>query len=779
MEIYRKKIRVYGIVQGVGFRPTVTRHAHTADIYGTVSNKGPYVEIEAEGLHSNIERFIELIKIEPPKRAMILKVLEYPWEKVKIRKYHSFEIIKSKKKKGEIFISPDIGICDECEKELYDKNNRRYLHPFINCTCCGPRLTILENLPYDRERTSMKSFPMCPQCESEYEDIKSRRFDAQPVCCNECGPEVYTLDGRYKGIDAIRHIREVIISGGISAIKGIGGFHLCCDATNEEAIKKLRSLKNRGNKPFAVMVKDIKTLKKYCDIDKSSEKIVSGFEKPIVLFPKKHGKTIEALAPNNPYLGVMLPYAPLQLLLFRSDDELDEKMPDILVMTSANLKGAAIARTDDDIEREIKSITDEVLSNNREIRIRADDSVMSIYKNKPYMIRRSRGYAPFPILVSEELKGSVLAIGGELKNTFCFGINNLFYPSSYVGDLRDIRTVNAFYESLDILEKLLEQKPKVLVCDKHPLYNSVEIAEKLSDKYNLPLLKIQHHYAHILSCMAENDFSKRCLGLAFDGTGYGDDGSIWGGELILADTKDFKRISSIDPFIQLGGDKSSREGWRIAISIIYEHFGDKAWNIVDKLKLSDMKTFKVQKFMFENQINAVLSTSLGRIFDAVSAILGIKRESGFEGEAAMALEFKAEEYMKSSKDGFIEEIDLLLDEFNEFIEGKSQNINTKRLFLFILRKRLEGIDIALLAYFFHRALVEISVKVVEKYAKEYSEYNISLSGGVFQNLLLLDMMSEKLKERGFRVLRHSMIAPNDGGIALGQAFYGMHYMERR
>ncbi|MBP5774458.1 MAG: carbamoyltransferase HypF, partial [Clostridiales bacterium] len=461
------RLKVYGIVQGVGMRPVVARHATSCGITGTVANLGPYVEIFAQGDAKKVDEFVRLIEEEPPKRAAILKIDNRTLDDAPI--FDSFEIIESGKTSGEIFISPDIAVCDECIEELYYKKNRRYLHPFINCTCCGPRLTILDSLPYDRERTSMKEFPMCEKCASEYEDPATRRYDAQPVCCNDCGPEVFILNDpeNRRGRDAIVYTRKLLSEGGIVAIKGIGGFHIACNAYDEEAVKRLRELKHRPAKPFAVMMRDLEAVKVQCETIPLQEEILKGHQKPIILLPRKDGSTLaRSVAPGNPKLGVMLPYAPLQSLLFDYDDGIE--MPDTLVMTSGNISGLPICRDDEDALREIAGFCDCILTHNRKIRIRADDSVMDFYNGKPYMVRRSRGYAPLPYMMSEDYKGSVIAYGGELKNTFCIGVNNLFYPSSYIGDLTDLRGKEVLTESVERMETLLETKPQLAVCDLHP-----------------------------------------------------------------------------------------------------------------------------------------------------------------------------------------------------------------------------------------------------------------------------------------------------------------------
>ena len=765
------RIRVYGIVQGVGFRPTVSRHATSNGICGTVCNKGPYVEIYAQGQKKQMEGFLKALEVQPPKRAAILKINTEDVTAETDMHFETFDIIESEKTKGEIFVSPDIAICEECKEEMYDPKDRRYLHPFINCTCCGPRLTILDALPYDRERTSMKEFPMCPDCAEEYEDETTRRYDAQPVCCNKCGPEVYLIGRSERGRDAITYTRRMISEGKIVAIKGIGGFHLCCDATNEEAVQRLRTLKRRPAKPFAVMAKDESVVKRECVVTPEQEMILTGHQKPILLLDKENGgRLAPSIAPGNPKVGVMLPYAPVQLLIFQYDDGI--KMPDSLVMTSGNTSGAPICREDTEAVAELSHLCDAMLSHNRKIRIRADDTVMDFYKNEPYMIRRSRGYAPLPFMMSTDWKGKVLAVGGELKNTFCIGVDSRFYPSPYVGDLEDLRTVKALQETIQRFQTLLEVHPQVVVCDLHPKYNSTVVAEELG----YPVVKVQHHYAHILSCMVENDCQEPVIGVAFDGTGYGTDGTIWGGEILLADYEDFTRFGNITPFLQIGGDASAKEGWRIAVSMIYGYTKDRelAGEIMKKLDLCSEKESKVQFAMADRKLNAVLSTSVGRLFDAVSAILGIRHKSSFEGEASMALEFAAEAYeQKDHEQKQNEKIDPLVYE-----EDGHVILNTQLLVQRIVEAKLQGSDSDRLAYWFHKILAEQITAVCVEARNVSGRQKVALSGGVFQNRLLLRLTEERLTEEGFEVLRHRMVPPNDGGIAVGQAAYGMAQLFR-
>lgn len=573
---------------------------------------------------------------------------------------------------------------------------------------------------------------------------------------------------------------------------------MCCDATNEEAVKRLRTLKKRPAKPFAVMAKDESVVKRECVVTPEQEEILTGHQKPILLLDRKNsGRLAASVAPGNPKVGVMLPYAPVQLLIFQYDDGI--KMSDLLVMTSGNTSGAPICREDEEAVAELSHLCDAMLSHDRKIRIRADDTVMDFYKNEPYMIRRSRGYAPLPFMTSTDWKGQVLAVGGELKNTFCIGVDSRFYPSPYVGDLEDLRTVKALQETIHRFQTLLEVKPQVVVCDMHPKYNSTVVAKELG----YPMIQVQHHYAHILSCMTENDCHDPVIGVAFDGTGYGTDGTIWGGEVLLADYENFTRFGSITPFLQIGGDASAKEGWRIAVSIIYGYTKDReqAWEIIEKLGLCSEQESKVQFTMADRRINAVVSTSVGRLFDAVSAILGIRRQSSFEGEASIALEFAAEAYEQKKyeqqkyKQGNCEqrECEQQKKEYElqdiEVVENLSGNeeldklvykneerfiLNTRMLIQQIVEEKMQGADRGRLAYFFHQVLAEQIAATCIEARNNSSRNKVALSGGVFQNRLLLRLTEERLKQEGFEVLRHHMIPPNDGGIAIGQAAYGMY-----
>ena len=801
-------IRIYGIVQGVGFRPFVSRLADRYGISGSVCNKGSYVEIIARADESVIGDFVHAIEAEAPERSAIVKVkvMDSP---VDISIDSGFKIALSKHEEGQIFVSPDIATCPDCAKELFDKNDRRYLHPFINCTQCGPRLTILDSMPYDRVKTSMAGFPMCEACSDEYTDMDSRRYHAQPVCCNDCGPELYTLVGRASesdvqgmgtdsgrpegayGAAALLETRAVIRNGGIAAIKGIGGFHLCCDAGSEAAVQRLRRLKARPMKPFAVMMRDLEVVGRECRLEPEMEPLLTGPQKPIILIPRRHdsaesaepdsnikvalktniqighnSRIASSVAPDNPNLGVMLPYTPVHMLLFDYPD--DEPISDVLVMTSGNPSGAPICMNDEEALKYLSPMCDIILSNSRDIRIRADDTVMAFYRSKPYMIRRSRGYSPLPIVAKSESSHAVLGIGGELKNAFCLGDKGLFYPSPYIGDMADMRSVRALEAAATRMERLLEIQPDIIVGDMHPGYNTSEMARVIAEREGVPVMEVQHHHAHMVSCMAENEYEGTALGVTFDGTGYGPDGTIWGGEFLLGDEKGYERVGSIAPFIHAGGDIASREGWRIAYSMISTALGSEAANrIGETLGLGDEKGRQSIDFMLGNNINTVKSTSSGRLFDAVSAVLGIKSASTFEGEASMALQFAAE---RAEAQG----ISLAPYEGRLMnIDEEQFELSTDTLLMELAARSLADQDTDQLAYFFHKALADMIV-IACCYQRTRCDVNVvALSGGVFQNLLLLRLVDDGLEREGFKVLKHGVVPTNDGGIALGQAAAGI------
>ena len=779
-----KEIRVFGVVQGVGFRPFVHRLAEEHGLSGRVANVGPYVEIAARGTEAALAAFRADLAARAPERARILRVEVRPSAE---ELPEGFFIAESGRKGGNIFVSPDIAICERCRNELFDKDDRRYLHPFINCTACGPRLTILDAMPYDRERTSMKSFPMCAACAVEYHDRASRRYDAQPVCCNDCGPEVYILDGEERGAAAITRVRQVLAAGGIAAVKGIGGFHLCCDATSESAVALLRRRKRRPTKPFAVMARDMEAVDREAELPPVMRQVLDGPEKPIVLFRRRGGGSIAgAVAPGNPKIGLMLPYAPLQLLLFSYPDGLD--VPDVLVMTSGNPPGAPICRTDDDARETLEPLADVILSHDRRIRVRADDSVMDVYDEAPYMIRRSRGYAPLPVTVSGARQArAVLAVGGELKNTFCLGRDGLFYPSPHIGDMGDLRSVEALRETAARMASLLDMRPEAVAYDPHPRYQTSRFAKEPG----LPMIPVQHHHAHIVSCMAENDCAEPVIGVAFDGTGFGADGGVWGGEFLRADYGGFSRLGSVEPFPQAGGERAVREGWRIAVGLLFagdgppeETKGEKGARVLDlalRLNLGTGEDLLAQLLLLRENLNTTVSTSAGRLFDAAGAALGLRRVSTFEGEAAMALQFAAEAALSAR--GGQEGVDAAPAEGGGTTLRRASDgrflLPTTSLFGELVRRRLAGEEAPSLALLFHERLAAMIAAGCRAAREETGLSVAALSGGVFQNTLLLRLTEAALRKDGFRVLRHHLIPPNDGGLALGQAVAASAILERK
>ncbi len=878
-EVTAYRICVYGIVQGVGFRPFTARLARKCGVAGTVCNKGSFVEITAEGTADQVEAFLRGLKEDAPSRSVILKMDK---EIISPAGAVSFRILRSEERRGDIFVSPDIATCKQCEKELFDPQNRLYLHPFINCTACGPRVTILDRMPYDRVRTSMGVFPMCGVCETEYTSPGNRRYHAQPVCCNDCGPELYVLwerdgivsagrsgvktdfsqmgisgrqtenvhteipagqsgSGRAQaglsGTDALLRTREVIQNGGIAAVKGIGGYHLCADASNQEAVKRLRELKKRPFKPFAVMMRDLDAVRRTCAVTKEQEKILDGPNKPILLLRQLYQRSAPAVcddvAPDNPYLGVMLPYAPVQMLLFSYPD--GRKMPDALIMTSGNAKDTPICMNDEEALQFLTPLCDIILSNDRAIRLRADDSVMNWFAGEPYMIRRSRGYAPLPVLVPGAQTGingrinesagarKVLGIGGELKNAFCLAKGEVFYLSPYIGNLTDVRGREALENAVKRMEELLEIRPDYIVCDLHPRYLSSAAARKMGAARDIPVIPLQHHYAHVLSCMAENNTAGPVIGIAFDGTGYGTDGTVWGGEFLIADRKGFRRAGSLEPFAQTGGYLAPREGWRTAAALL-DGAGEK--KLAEALGVCSAAEFDLVQTMIRQNINAVISTSAGRVFDAASAVLGLRRMSTSEGEASMVLQFAAEAYCEAHQTtgakgnmsggggrecggkGAAYRVSCGMPS-SELVaaaqeaEIREDNTGTGEAMFHIpvrwlIRKLGErrketlssGSDIirsswseqhcscckekdetGRLAYEFHAAMAELICRGAEICRRQTGLTIVALTGGVMQNTLLLGLLTEKLEARGFQVLRHHMVPANDGGIALGQAYY--------
>lgn len=739
-----KKIRVYGIVQGVGFRPFVYRLAKRYALKGWVLNTSSSVEIEIEGEEESIERFIIDLQTKLPPIARIEKI---EIEDSLPNNYHDFSIKESREDLGYQLISPDIAVCKDCLKELFDPKDRRYRYPFINCTNCGPRFTIIKDIPYDRKNTTMAKFKMCDDCEREYNDLLDRRFHAQPNACPVCGPKLWI-----KGIDSedpIKETAKLLKEGFIVAIKGLGGFHLACDATNTRTVKLLRERKKRGYKPFAVMMKDLDTVKRYCYISLEEERLLQSPQSPIVLLKIKNlGDISVEVAPNNRYLGVMLPYTPLHHILLREID-----LP--LIMTSGNLSEEPICQDNEEALDRLKGIADYFLLNDRDIYSRYDDSVVFVLEDKPQIIRRARGYAPSPIKLPFKIK-QTLACGGELKNTFCLTKDNYAFISQHIGDLENIETLEHFTNTIELYKRLFRVEPEVIACDMHPDYLSTRYALQFEEI--LPIIRVQHHYAHIVSCMVENGITEPVIGVAFDGSGYGLDGNIWGGEVLIADYDSFIRKAHLEYLPMPGGELAIRKPYRLAIGYLYSLFGDiPKLSFLDNVSEEEIKIIKEQ---IEKGINTPLTSSIGRLFDAISSILNICSEATYEGQPAIELEMAIED--TDSEEYYNFEIE---NDNDTFI------IKVKPLFEEILDD-ISKVPNSYISVKFHNTVARIILDLSTLIREETKINTVALSGGCFQNRALLKKSIVFLKEERFRVYIHSNVPCNDGGLSLGQAIIG-------
>lgn len=760
----RAVITVNGIVQGVGFRPFVYNLAHNCDISGWVNNFPGGVHIEAEGTEEIIQTFICRLQQEAP---LISSIDTFRVEYAAFLGYSGFEIRESSSESAnEAYISADIAVCEGCLKEMNDPGNRRYRYPFINCTNCGPRFTITSGIPYDRGNTTMSTFPMCEDCADEYQNPSDRRFHAQPVACRKCGPRLFLLDASGKQIAADSELEiavELLNMGKIMAIKGLGGYHIACDAKNSEAIRELRKRKARDGKPFALMAKNIEVVHQYCFVNEQESEILQGVKRPIVLLERRHGSELDAqsISPDNNKIGIMLPYTPLHHLLFEGGIEL-------LVMTSANRSGEPIYYKDDEVIEGLRGIADYFLTNNREIYIRADDSVTSVFRNKELLIRRSRGYVPFPLDVSSAINSakhistglpSVLACGGELKNTFCLTKGGKAFLSHHVGDLENIETLQSFETGIYHFKKIFSVVPQAVAFDKHPDYLSTIYADGMQGVERFP---IQHHHAHIASCMAENCIAGKVIGVAFDGTGYGDDGKIWGGEFFTGDYAGFERRAHFDYIPLPGGEAGIKEPWRMAASYLVQAYGDALPHSLPFLDRVDPQKVSVVLQQIEKRINTPLTSSAGRMFDAVSSLVGLCNVIEYEGQAAIRLEKEANtEYTCPYP--------------YEIIPGEfGYRIRIVEMIRAIAGDVSKGTEISRIAGAFHRTVAGITLDVCRLLREEYGLKDVVLSGGVFQNRLLLGIMIDELEKYGFKVYTHSKVPTNDGGISLGQAAIALY-----
>ena len=759
--VVRKQIAVSGIVQGVGFRPYVYRLASERQLHGSVRNTAAGVIIEIQGPGEAVENFLLRLPAEAPPLARItgVDVRDLPCNG-ELR----FRIVCSgPQEKIRTLISPDVAVCGDCLRELFDPTDRRYKYPFINCTNCGPRFTIVRGIPYDRPLTSMAGFTMCPVCRQEYGDPRDRRFHAQPNACWQCGPQVELWDRAGAAVlaaDVIHEAAQKLQQGAVVAIKGLGGFHLAVDATNAAAVARLRERKRRVEKPFAVMAPSLEVAEAYCEVDEPARAELSSPQRPIVLLRRKDPCAIaDAVAPFNRDLGLFLPYTPLHYLL------LAEGEFSALVMTSGNRSEEPIAIDNAEVVERLHDVADFFLVHNRDILLRCDDSVVRISGGRVRQMRRSRGYVPVPVFLGEDVP-PVLAVGGELKNTICLTQGRHAFLSQHVGDLENLQAHKFLAEAIAHLETVLEIQPQAVAHDLHPDYFSTSWARRQKD---LPLVGVQHHHAHIASCMAENGLDGRVIGIALDGTGYGIDGCIWGAELLLANYCDFERAGHLEYVPMPGGEAAVREPWRMAVSYLYRHFGRDFLHLrIPFLQQLDPAKLKVLLQAMEHHINSPLTSSCGRLFDAVAALAGIRQQVNYEAQAAIELEMA----MDSGADepGYALEI---AEENGQLI------FSTRRLFVELLADLERSTPVGIISARFHLGLVEALAKAAEILGRRTGLERVCLSGGSFNNRFLLEHLQAHLRGAGLQVFTQAEVPAGDGGLSLGQALVAAHRLRSR
>lgn len=750
MEV-RRHIEVSGIVQGVGFRPYVYRLARGHQLKGSICNTAAGVTIEIEGPSETVQDFVQRLPMEAPPLARITAVAVH---EIPCNGDADFRIVASDHTaEVHTLISPDVAICDDCLHELFDPADRRYRYPFINCTNCGPRFTIVRDIPYDRPRTSMTVFPLCPACQAEYDDPLNRRFHAQPNACSECGPRVELWDksgGRVECRDPIAEAAAGLHAGLVVAVKGLGGFHLAVDATNSAAVALLRERKRRVEKPFAVMVPDLVAAQEICHIDAAASAVLQSSSRPIVLLPKKQPEQLSpGVAPFNRYLGLFLPYTPLHYVL------LAEGGFKALVMTSGNLSEEPIAIDNHEAITRLNGLADYFLVHNRDILLRCDDSVVRVSHGITRQLRRSRGFVPVPVFLKDE-QPSVLAVGAELKNTVCLTKGKHAFLSQHVGDLENAESYNFFHEAIEHLKKILEIRPEIVAYDLHPDYFSTKWALQQNGSR---LVGVQHHHAHIASCMAENHLDGRVIGFALDGTGYGTDGHIWGGEVLVAGYSDFERAAHFEYVPMPGGAAAIREPWRMAVSYLAHHFGRdfRSLKIPFVRQLDPQKTELLLRMM-DQKVNSPLTSSCGRLFDAVAALIGLRQQVNYEAQAAIELEMAIEPSEDSN--GY---------PFALIPDGNRRIIGTRPLFEALIADLSRGTSTGAISRRFHNGLVSVFVRLASLPRDRTLLNRVCLSGGTFNNVDLSQKLEERLTCEGFEVFTHREVPAGDGGISLGQA----------
>jgi hydrogenase maturation protein HypF len=758
--IRRRQIQISGVVQGVGFRPFVYKLAQELRLHGYVLNSSAGVTIEVEGADAELECFVRRLRNETPPLAQI--------EDVAIRTlapagYSSFIIRESVDEPGKLApVSPDVSTCDDCLRDFRGAGNRRHGYPFTNCTNCGPRYTITRKIPYDRPLTTMACFLMCERCRAEYEDQTDRRFHAQPNACPECGPALCLVSrdeleaplAFHGGLSEIRTVRQMLQQGAILAIKGLGGFHLTCDASNNAAVRALRERKKRSDKPFAIMVFDAAAAEPFCFVSEAARAALESPRRPIVILPRRPDSLAltETIAPGNNTLGIILPYTPLHYLLF--SDSLDQPPAfSALVMTSGNISEEPIVTGNREAARRLHRIADAFLFHNRDIHTRVDDSVVRLFEDKERLLRRSRGYAPFPLALNFPM-GEILACGGELKSTFCLTKEHHAFLSQHIGDLENYETLLFFQETLARMRDLFRIDFDVVAYDLHPTYLSTKLALEMT---GVEKIGVQHHHAHIASCMAENGITEKVIGVAFDGTGFGTDGKIWGGEFLVADFAGFHRRAHFRYVPLAGGDAAVREPWRLGLSYLMDTFGAGADSLDLPLwkQVPSKKTAAVRA-MIERGINTVETSACGRLFDAVASIVGLRQEVNFEAQAAIQLEAIAVAGLEGQYPFEISERDAWEIDLRPAIESIVRDVQADR-------------PVGHIAALFHNTVAAIVVEVCRRLRAAERLDRVCLSGGTFQNSYLLERTVAGLRSSGLEVLLHAKVPPNDGGISLGQA----------
>ncbi len=754
----RLRVHIQGIVQGVGFRPFIYQLAHRHCLNGYVANTPKGVEIEVEGDREPLYHFLKELPGTAPPLACITQI---DTEELPAADYSSFEIKSSVDgEERAALISPDTETCSDCLKELFDEQDRRYLYPFINCTNCGPRYTIISDIPYDRPKTSMAVFTMCDNCSREYHDPLNRRFHAQPNACWACGPRVWLADneGNDLGIEEpISEAARLLNQGAIVAVKGLGGFHLAVDASQDEAVERLRWRKGREEKPLALMSSSLERIEQYALIGEQERRLLTSSQRPIVIVPKRPGNMIAPqVAPRNRYFGVMLPYTPLHHLLLTH--------PFLaLVMTSGNISEEPIAVDNSEAVQRLGNIADYFLLHNRDILLRSDDSVLRIAGDRPRQIRRSRGYVPVPIFLRKPVP-EVLALGGELKNTVCLTKENRAFVGQHIGDLENLETLEFLEQTVRHLRRILEVSPRLLVHDLHPDYLTTQVAQAQDE---LPTLAVQHHQAHVVSCMAEHGLKGKVLGLALDGTGYGEDGTIWGGEILVADERSYERVAHFEYVPMPGGAKAIKEPWRMAVAYLWATFGDDIFR--DELQLLqkwDRDQIEVLVQMMQRSVNSPLTSSCGRLFDGVASLVGLRDRIAYEGQAAIELE----QWLAATTERY-------QYEFREV--GGKLLLSPTAIFRQVFEDTASGVSPALISGKFHQTLVEMFVEVCLYLCRVHGLNRVVCSGGVFQNVFLLENLEDRLGALGLEVYTPELIPANDACISLGQAVIGAALLEEQ